>query len=416
MMKRILTLSLLAIACITMQAQTTWHKAKPVPKDSAKKQDVKLLARCDAYFMAPVPEATVDKKTKKKTVVWPDTENNSWHENIGFVKNVPTISSLENIFPDFHMPEGRSYLPVVWQLTEERHEASEQVGAGDETSGTEAETVLHCYFRMPADVVTNLWLCSDECVILDKETGTIYQSRRTNPDCYGKVFSVKEKEGTILDFQIFFPKLPETTKEICIYGVPNWYMRGMDVSLSTQSGHFWMDYRGIERYDEVPIFHQAHLVSEAKDYNKDNYQSWAVYNDAHLIKPVKEKTYAMWCTPEATYLAEACEMNWMREYFGRGGNNILVDQRGHQYKCKDVLGYPNNDLFWVEGYSGDYFAIVMVFEPIPMETENITYIVPEGEPFAMWGANWSGSVQTFNIKQLRDNQKLFEYHPRKVVR
>jgi hypothetical protein len=124
----------------------------------------------------------------------------------------------------------------------------------------------------------------------------------------------------------------------------------------------------------------------------------------------------MWCTPEATYLAEACEMNWMREYFGRGGNNILVDQRGHQYKCKDVLGYPNDDIFWVEGSSGDYFAIVMVFEPIPMETETVTYIVPEGEPFAMWGANWSGKVQPFNIKELRDNQKLFEYHPREIVR
>lgn len=109
-------------------------------------------------------------------------------------------------------------------------------------------------------------------------------------------------------------------------------------------------------------------------------------------------------------------MNWMREYFGRGGNNILVDQRGHQYKCKDVIGYPNNDLFWVEGCSGDYFAIVMVFEPIPMETETITYIVPEGEPFAMWGANWSGSVQSFSVKELRDNQKLFEYHPRKIVK
>lgn len=396
-MKKMMTLSLLALCSMAMQAQTLQYQANPEQKGAT--QDVKFLARCDAYFMAAVPEATIDKKTKKKTVVWNDTENNSWHENIGFVKDVPTIDDLESIFPELRVPEGHAYLPVVWQLTEQND-----------------ETVLHCYFRMPADIVTNLWLCSDECVILDKGTGTIYQSRRTNPDCYGKVFSVKAKEGTVLDFQIFFPKLPETTQEICIYGVPNWYMRGMDVNLSTQSGHFWLDYKGIERYDEKPAFHQAHLVSEAKDYDKDNHKSWAVYNDAHLIKPVKENTYAMWCTSEATYLAEACEMNWMREYFGRGGNSVLVDQRGHQYKCKEVLGYPNDDLFWVEGNSGDYFAIVMVFEPIPRETETITYIVPEGEPFAMWGANWSGSVQSFSIHELRDNQKLFEYHPRKIVK
>ena len=39
-MKRIVTLSLLAIACLTMQAQTTWHQAKPM-QTQTKKQDVK---------------------------------------------------------------------------------------------------------------------------------------------------------------------------------------------------------------------------------------------------------------------------------------------------------------------------------------------------------------------------------------
>ncbi|MBO7130247.1 MAG: hypothetical protein J6W05_10820, partial [Prevotella sp.] len=62
------------------------------------------------------------------------------------------------------------------------------------------------------------------------------------------------------------------------------------------------------------------------------------------------------------------------------------------------------------------FAIVMVFEPIPLYLENITYIEPEGEPFAMWGANWEGKVLSFNIKELLDNQKLFKYHPRVVVK
>ena len=109
-------------------------------------------------------------------------------------------------------------------------------------------------------------------------------------------------------------------------------------------------------------------------------------------------------------------MNWNREYFGRGGDNILVDQAGHQYKCREVLDYPFNNLFWNEGLSGDYFAIVSVFDPIPLNIENVTLIVPEGEPFAMWGANWSGKVETFNIKDLRQNQHLFEYHPREVIK
>ena len=375
----------MAIACLTMQAQTS-------------RQIVRFLAKCDAYFMKACPEPTVDKKTKKKNVVWPDTENNSWHENMGFVKDVPTATDLANIFPNLRELEDGTYTPVVWLLTEE--------------SG---ETVLHCYFRMPADIVENFWLCSDECVILDKASGTIYCSRRTVPDCYGKVFSFKGKEGTMLDFQIFFPKLPDSVKEIAIYGVPNWYMRGMDVSLVSQSGHFWEDYRGIDTYDSIPQFHKPHLVAEAKDYNKDDHKTWAVYDDAHLIKPAGDGTYALWLTPEATYLAEACEMNWMREYFRCGGNEMLIDQSGHQYKCKGGLDYPNDSLFWNEGVTGDYFAIVRIFDPLPMEIETITYIVPEGEPFAMWGANWSGKVVSLNIRELRENQKLFEYHPRKVV-
>ena len=372
----------MAIACLTMQAQT---------------KEVKVLAKPTSMYMSGYPKATIDPKTKKKTVVWRDTENNSWHENIGFVKNVPTIDNIESIWPKIaEMSEG-SYIPSLWQLTEEND-----------------ETVLHCYFRMPADIVENFWLCSDECVILDRATGTIYQSRRCVPDCYGKVFSLKAKEGTTFDFQIFFPKLPDTVENIAIYGVPNWFMRGMGVSFASKSGDLFGLDRNPYDYDEMIPIHKAHLVSEAVNYDKDNHKSWAVYNDAHLIKPVKDDTYAIWRTPEATYLAEACEMNWMREYFGRGGNNILVDQRGHQYKCKEVLDYPSSDLFWVEGYSGDYFAIIMVFEPIPAHLETITYIEPEGEPFAMWGANWEGKVLNFSIKELRDNQKLFKYHPRKV--
>ena len=114
---------------------------------------------------------------------------------------------------------------------------------------------------------------------------------------------------------------------------------------ATQIGHFWEDYRGQERYDEMAPIHKAHLVSEAKDYDKNDRKTWAVYNDAHLIKPVEDGTFAIWLTPEATYLAEACEMKWMREYFSRGGNCMLVDHQGHQYKCKDVLGFPNDRIF-----------------------------------------------------------------------
>jgi hypothetical protein len=383
-MKSIITISLVTMMTITMQAQDT-AACHPFGNMLAKETGVWNL----------VPQTTVDKKTKKKTAVWENTENNSWHENMGMIDHVPVVKDFAALFsePLFALAD-RTFMPMPWQLTEEN-----------------GETVLHCYLQMPADVVENLWLASDETAILDRETGVMYRSRRTVPDCYGKVFSVKGKEGDVLDLQIFFPPLPESTKQIAIYGVPNWHMRGMEVTLLRA---LLIKGKTIA-YDEKPHFQQPSLVAEASNYNKDDYKTWAVYTDAHLIRPVEDGTYALWLTPEATYLAETCEMNWNREYFGRGGSDMLIDQSGHQYKCHDVLGYPNDSLFWNEGLSGDYFAIVRVFDPLPLNIEEVTLIVPEGEPFAMWGANWSGKVQTLNIRELRENQHLFNYHSREVV-
>ena len=366
--------------------------------EDAQKKGITILAFSGIW--TAYPEATIDSKTKKKVVVWKDTENNSWHEDMGMIDNVPVVEDVNALFPDFedlYMSEEGSLTPMHWQLNNEG-----------------GETVLHCYFRMPADIVKNFWLCSDECVILDKETGVIYQSRRAVPDCYGKVFSVKGKKGTFLDFQIFFPQLPETTTDICIYGVPNWFMRGLDVTLNRIGER----HRALEiRFDDTPQFHKPHLISEAKNYNKDNHESWAVYDDPHLIKPIEKGAMAIWLTPEATYLARAYEMNWNREYFGIHKGNLLIDGSGHQYKLKEVLDYPTGPIFWVEGSSGDYFTIVQVFEPLPLNLDEITYIEPEGEPFAMWGASWKGEVlPNLRISTLRANQKLFQYHERLKVK
>jgi hypothetical protein len=70
----------------------------------------------------------------------------------------------------------------------------------------------------------------------------------------------------------------------------------------------------------------------------------------------------------------------------------------------------------MEGNAGDYVAYVLVFDPLPLELTKVTYIVPEGEPFNAWGANWSGCVLSLDVQELRDNQKLFNYHPRIIVK
>lgn len=381
-MKKVIILSLLALTSIAIQAQ--------------KSTSIRVRT-ISPVFMRPSPNTVTDNKTKQTMLEWPNTENNTWHENIGILDNVPSIKA-EDIYPDLSVTDMTGYVPIRWKLTDE----------GD-------NTVLHCYLLMKADVVTNLWLGNAESVILDKETGTIYQAKSTVPECcYDKVFGVKGKKGNVLDLKINFPRLPETAKDLAIYGVPNWLMRGFDV----KQNNLWMpDKEAMPAYDPVPQFHIAHMVKDSVHYDKDNYGSWAVYNDPHLIKPVKEKTMALWRTPDATYLAIATEQNWIREYYGRGGDCILLSQQGRQFKCKGVIGYPNNRTFWLEGYPGDYFAIVLIFEPLPLEVKSFTYVAPEGEPFNMWGANWDGEViPNLEVQQLRKNQKLFEYHPRVVVK
>ena len=361
------------------------------------KNDMVVLEAGNSSWV-PIPSAEIDKKTKKSVVHWNRTEKDDWFEPSGLVlENVPTIETpgADALFVDILNAEGNAYMPMPWRLTEEN-----------------GETVLHCYFRMPADIVDNFWLTDEEGCILDKETGISYRARRTEPDCYYKRFGIKGKKGDILDFKIFFPKLPESVREVAIYGVPNWYLRGRNVTLNRGNQFYGVAHY----YDTIPEFHHPTQIVEAKNYDKDNFFTWSEYKDAHLIKPIPEGTMAMWLTPEATYVAISTEMNWRREYFGRGGNTILIDKSGHQYKCKDVIDYPDDTLFWVQGYSGDYFAIVLVFEPLPLTLESITYIEPEGEPFKANFANWSGEVKTgLSIKELRQNQKLFEYFPRKMV-
>ena len=386
-MKRIVTLSLMAIACLAVQAQ--------------EKNNVTVLAQSSGIWTS-TPQVATDKKTKKTFAVWPRTEKDDWFEPSGlWVENMPTVKSFADVFPDWvDAAPGfeEQYTPMPWRLTEEN-----------------GETVLHCYLKMPADVVNNFWLTDEEGCLLDKEHGVSYRARRTEPDCYYKRFAFKGKKGDVVDFKIFFPKMPENTKKVAIYGVPNWSLRGREVILNRQPSG--LVFHGVANYyDQTPEFHHPKQIVEAKDYDKDNFFTWSEYTDAHLIKPVEEGTMAMWLTPVATYVAVATEMNWRREYFGRGGNTILIDKSGHQYKCKGVMDYPNGPMFWVQGMSGDYFAIVLIFEPLPLNLDTITYIVPEGEPFKANFASWSGDVKAnLSIKELRDNQKLFEYFPRKVV-
>jgi len=393
-MKRILLISLLAMTGLTSQAQTNaisgtlqYHQ-----------NEVIEFAKSPGIFMSR-PEVKKDKKTNKTTAVWHKT-NMDWIKDYCEARDIAIEKDYLKIFPEMAniLQDDHSYLPMSWRLTEENH-----------------ETVMHCYFRMPADEVTNLWLASEETCLVDQETGAQYRIRRTEPDTYRKHFTVRAKKGDVVDLKIFFAPLAETTKEVRIYGIPNWGMMGVPVTVRHQVSGTWepLDYDTIPQLRK-PRVEKEHM-SEDKPYDMQNWNTWKVMTDAHLIKPLKDGTMALWRTPEATYLAIGFEQNWTTEYWSFGHDIKLLDDTGHQYKIREVQGLPLDELFFLEGNAGDYVAYVLVFDPIPLELTKFTYIEPEGEPFNAWGANWSGHVLPLNVKQLRDNQKLFEYQPRIIV-
>lgn len=366
-MKNLAIFGLMALFCTSVEAQTT---------------KVTILAQSQCC-PAMSPKPTIDKKTKKTSVVWPSTEN-SWIKDTCWVK-APICNNFDSIFPN--APVAPGIVPLYWLLTEEND-----------------ETVLHCYFKMPADEVTGLWLASEETAIVDLQTGTQYRAKRTEPECWRKHIGVKAKENDYLDFKIFFGKIPVTTKRIAIYGVPMWRMRGEKVLINALR-----DTKVVSSiYDTVPEIKTPTFIKKGAKYDKDNHETWSVFDNPHLIKPTYEGTMALWNTPEATYIAVAHEQNWMREYYGLSSETMLMDNRGHRYKLKELRGLPTEQQFWIEGYSGDFIAFLMVFEPLPPSLTTFTYIEPEVENFDMWGADPEGQIiNNINVQELRKNQHLF---------
>lgn len=401
-MKKLMSISLLAFMSIAIGAQPktikgTWQMNTQTGSE-------RILAKNLGDFM-PRPDGVIDTKTKKSTAAW-RVANFDWIKEHCGVIEPPTEKDYMKLFPEVNdMPlDEQPYMPMSWKLSLENN-----------------ETVLHCYLRMPSDIVTNLWLTGEETCLVDTETGAQYRMRRTEPDTYRQHFDVKAKKGDVVDLKIFFAPLPETTKEVGIYGVPNWNLMGwkQKLNMPRQSGTFSLTYD--QPYDTIPQFHKPRLLkehmSEDKPYDLQNWNTWKVLTDAHLIKPLPDGTRAIWLTREATYIAVAYEQNWTAEYWSFEPGTILVDEAGHQYKLREVQGVPLGETFFMEGNAGDYIAYLEVFEPLPLNITTFTCIVPEGEPFNAWGANWSGQIlHNLSVKQLRENQKLFDFHPRIIVK
>lgn len=351
------------------------------------------------YYALP---AVWDEELQDSVIEWRITANK-------YRGDVETVTAEELNFAGKHtqpyqkisksvkdMGARNNLIGLFWELKEE-----------------EEQTVLHCYFPMPAHPVKRLWLGGEETYIVDEETGVHYKPREVKPDVMQKYFTVKAPKDSLIDFTITFPPLPESTRYISITGVPNWglYDSGEKIRISRKD-------LGSVGYDQKPNIRIPQLIRPEQGYNKDNADTWACYNKVHTIKPLEnQKTFALWRTPETTYLAIPHNQTWTRKYYRYNDTAFLLDDNtGNRYKLKGIQGVPMNKLFWVEECAGDWFALVLEFEPIPQDVTHISYIEPSGEPFNAWGANWTGEqVRDMKVETLRENQKLFEYIERKIV-
>lgn len=391
-MKKITILSFMALFCANVVAQS-------------ENQTILYKSRCCMTVSPPTITTYITDEENNvigqtTSVRWPNNEKDSWMKDTCWVK-APVISTkyYDSLFPG--MRDGiinitNSNLVVInWMLTIEND-----------------ETVMHCFFTMPADTVTNLFLAMEETAIVDLRTGVNYRIRRTEPECLRKHIGVTAKKGDVLDFRIYFPKLPETTKIVSIYTVPLWSQYGGVEHLLTREN------KAQKEYDEVPNIISPTFVSKSEEkYNKDNWDTWRHYKDAHLIKPLREGTMALWNTPDATYIAVAHEQNSMGEYYAINSGTMLIDNRGNRYKLKRFGGgnLPMDELFWIDGYSGDFLTFLMEFEPMPPSVTSFSYVVPDLEPFYVMFANSKGGIRSnLNVNELRANQSLFEYNPRVI--
>ena len=118
-MRRIVALSIMALTCLSMQAQG--------------KNDIIELAKSSGVWISR-PEPVIEKK--KKVVTWYDNEKNDWYEQNLVFDNAPTVKDFAALFPELaHASADMPYMPMPWRLTEEND-----------------ETVLHCYLARSASI------------------------------------------------------------------------------------------------------------------------------------------------------------------------------------------------------------------------------------------------------------------------
>ena len=179
----------------------------------------------------------------------------------------------------------------------------------------------------------------------------------------------------------------------------------------------------IQYDDSVPDFSRALLVSEAKNYDDMDINSFAVYTKPYTVNnPRTEKQIekmAIWCTKEATYLAIVDEQMWTSRYHQTSKEVHLRDsQTGKTYPIIKLLGYPLEQVYWIEGIPGEWRCRVLVFPPLPKQCTTIDFITDGPKPKHVKGTTgWAirKSLYKIPVSTLQAQQHIATFKETVVV-
>lgn len=124
------------------------------------------------------------------------------------------------------------------------------------------------------------------------------------------------------------------------------------------------------KYDEKgPDFNPPTLErAKSKDYDPLNTETFSIWVNHHSVAAPKQQSerHAIWCTKEATYLAETYHTAWPLHYFHCTPNNYIEDcDTGEKYYMKQSIGYPVGETYWVRSLSYEWVMFVHVYPPLP---------------------------------------------------
>ena len=172
--------------------------------------------------------------------------------------------------------------------------------------------------------------------------------------------------------------------------------------------------------DDCPAIYKARLIKPARDYQPRVWDSYAVYGDLPIVKETdKDGDYAdihpcndmaMWRTKDATYLALVSALGWVRTFYIYSDKIFLRDcDTGEKYPIIEIVNFPFNQEFFIEGVPGDHIYILLKFPPLPKTTRRIDYY----EPYA--NQEYALEYNDLSIKDLEANHHIIDPAERKII-